>query len=224
MSTPSFELTQLTALRGSARVPFGARLQALAERAIGVCLLILASPALGAVALLVLVLSRQSPFIAHRRVGQYGVEFWMLKIRTMWDRTSPSRSRGWVEHLADTDVPASKSTTDPRITSRFAVFCRRFSFDELPQLFHVVTGRMRLVGPRPITSAEWNTYYGDSAAPVLSVAPGITGLWQIKGRNRLTYPQRRRLDLFYARHRSLLFDLTILVRTPARVLSGRDAC
>jgi exopolysaccharide production protein ExoY len=181
-------------------------------------------PALGAVALLVFVLSRQSPFIAHRRVGQNGVEFWMLKVRTMWDRTSPTPAGRWVEHLADTDVPALKSATDPRITSRFAVFCRRFSVDELPQLVHVVTGQMRLVGPRPITPAEWNTYYGDSAAPVLSVAPGITGLWQIKGRNRLTYAQRRRLDLFYAHHRSMLFDLAILIRTPARVLSGRDAC
>ena len=82
---------------------------------------------------------------------------------------------------------------------------------------------MRLVGPRPITPTEWSTYYGEAASAVLSVAPGITGLWQTKGRNRLTYAQRRRLDLYYARHRSFLFDLSILLKTPLRVLTGRDA-
>jgi lipopolysaccharide/colanic/teichoic acid biosynthesis glycosyltransferase len=82
---------------------------------------------------------------------------------------------------------------------------------------------MRLVGPRPVTRQEWNEYYGVSATEVLSVSPGMTGLWQVMGRNRLTYPQRRRLDLFYVRHRTSQLDLLLLLRTPVRVLSGRDA-
>lgn len=82
---------------------------------------------------------------------------------------------------------------------------------------------MRLVGPRPVTRQEWNAYYGVSAAEVLSVSPGMTGLWQVLGRNRLTYAQRRRLDLFYARHQTPQLDLKLLLRTPVRVLSGRDA-
>ena len=82
---------------------------------------------------------------------------------------------------------------------------------------------MRLVGPRPITREEWDSYYGACAAEVLSVRPGMTGLWQVLGRNRLTYAQRRRLDLFYARHRSPLLDLRLLLRTPGTVFSGRNA-
>ena len=194
------------------------------ERVFAACLAIVCSPVMAAVVLVIGVLSRRTPLIAHRRVGQHGVEFWMLKIRTMWGPAAPGQTRGLIEYLADSAVPPLKSSSDPRITSRFAIFCRRFSLDELPQLLHVVRGQMRLVGPRPITAVEWNAYYGDSAAAVLSVAPGITGLWQIKGRNRLTYAQRRRLDLFYAGHRSALLDLMILLQTPLRVLGGRGAC
>jgi lipopolysaccharide/colanic/teichoic acid biosynthesis glycosyltransferase len=196
----------------------------LLERTLAVGLLILLSPVLVLVFLAVWILSGRTPLIAHRRVGQHGVEFWMLKVRTMWDGRMLNCARSWVEHLADTPVPVLKIGSDPRVTSRFAALCRRFSLDELPQLLHVVTGRMRLVGPRPITRAEWNAYYGEAAISALSVPPGITGLWQVKGRNRLSYAQRRRLDLFYARHRSVILDLMILLRTPARVLSGRDAC
>jgi exopolysaccharide production protein ExoY len=192
-------------------------------RAFAICFLILCAPLLLAVSLAVFILSRRTPLIAHRRVGQFGEEFWMVKIRTMWDRTPTPRRFQWIECLTETSVPVSKCASDPRVTSKFAALCRRYSLDELPQLIHAASGRMRLVGPRPITPAEWSTHYGDSASVVLSVAPGITGLWQIKGRNRLTYAQRRRLDLFYARHHSLLFDLSILLKTPMRVLTGRDA-
>jgi len=134
------------------------------------------------------------------------------------------RTSFFIEQLPpETHVPASKTAPDPRITSRLALFLRRFSFDELPQLLHVLTGRMRLVGPRPVTRSEWNAYYGPSDNDVLAVAPGITGLWQVTGRNRLTYAQRRRLDKFYARRSSPGFDLLLLLRTPARVFTGRDA-
>jgi lipopolysaccharide/colanic/teichoic acid biosynthesis glycosyltransferase len=196
-----------------------------AERLLAGGLLIALLPALAVVLFTVAVTSRRSPFIAHRRVGRYGQDFWMLKIRTMWDRTQPPSAKAacWIEYLGDTHVPTFKGARDPRVTSRLAVFIRRFSVDELPQLVHVLSGRMRLVGPRPVTRQEWNEYYGASAAEVLSVSPGMTGLWQVMGRNRLTYPQRRRLDLFYVRHRTAQLDLLLLARTPVRVLSGRDA-
>jgi len=149
----------------------------------------------------------------------------MLKIRTMWDRSEPlvQHAGSWIEYIRSAHVPILKGEHDPRVTSRLARFCRRFSLDELPQLIHVLSGSMRLVGPRPITRAEWDTYYGTLAVEVLSVSPGLTGLWQVVGRNRLTYAQRRRLDLFYARHRSPQMDVRLLLRTPARVLSGRNA-
>jgi lipopolysaccharide/colanic/teichoic acid biosynthesis glycosyltransferase len=182
-----------------------------------------AAPTLGATMLAVRALSGRSPLIAHRRVGLKGRPFWILKLRTMWDKSLPQSGSTWIEYLSDTDVPVIKGAPDPRVTSRLAAFCRRYSVDELPQLLQVVTGRLALVGPRPLTSAELEAYYGEDCAEVLSVRPGLTGLWQVMGRNRLTYAQRRRLDLFFLRKCGLGLYLRILLRTPARVFSGRDA-
>jgi lipopolysaccharide/colanic/teichoic acid biosynthesis glycosyltransferase len=181
------------------------------------------APALGATMLAVRALSGRSPLIAHLRLGLYGQPFWIFKVRTMWDGPIPQAGPKWIEYLSETEVPVIKGAPDPRVTSRLAAFCRRFSVDELPQLLQVVTGKLSLVGPRPLTPAELEAYYGSHSAEVLSVRPGLTGLWQVMGRNRLTYPQRRRLDLFFVRKRGLGLYLRILLRTPARVLSGRDA-
>ena len=125
--------------------------------------------------------------------------------------------------LPEPSVPETKVGGDVRVTSAFARFCRKYSIDELPQLWHVVTGEMSLVGPRPVTAAEWERYYGDRSCEVLQLKPGLTGLWQTRGRNRLTYRQRRRLDLFLARHYCLLLYLRILGATVPRVIAGRDA-
>ena len=182
-----------------------------------------AAPALGATMAAVRALSGRSPLIAHRRVGMNGQPFWIFKIRTMWDSSLPESSPTWIEYLSDTDVPVIKGAPDPRVTSRLAAFCRRYSVDELPQLLQVVTGRLALVGPRPLTSAELEIYYGADCGEVLSVRPGLTGLWQVMGRNRLTYAQRRRLDLFFLRKCGFGLYLRILLRTPGRVFSGRDA-
>jgi exopolysaccharide production protein ExoY len=168
-------------------------------------------------------LSGRSPLIAHRRLGLNGEPFWILKLRTMWDKSSSQTSAGWIEYLQNTGVPVVKGAPDPRVTSRLAAFCRRYSVDELPQLLQVVTGRLRLVGPRPLTPPEWDAYYGADCREVLSVHPGLTGLWQVMGRNRLTYAQRRRLDLFFVRKYGIGLYLRILLRTPGRVLGGRDA-
>jgi len=128
-----------------------------------------------------------------------------------------------VEHLAETNVPEVKVGVDPRVTSRFAAMLRKYSIDELPQLIHVVRGRMSLVGPRPLTRDELSKYYGEHATEIVQIQPGLTGLWQIRGRNRLSYRQRRRLDLFLVRHFCLLLYLKVLFCTPPRVLTGRDA-
>ena len=181
------------------------------------------APALGVTMLAVRALSGRSPLIAHRRVGLNGQPFWIFKIRTMWDGPAPQDAPKWIEYLSDTDVPVIKGAPDPRVTSRLAAFCRRYSVDELPQLLQVVTGKLALVGPRPLTPAELEVYYGEDCGEVLSVRPGLTGLWQVMGRNRLTYAQRRRLDLFFLRKCGLGLYLRILLRTPARVFSGRDA-
>jgi lipopolysaccharide/colanic/teichoic acid biosynthesis glycosyltransferase len=182
------------------------------------------SPILAGVLAAVRILSRRPPLIALQRIGLDGEPFWLMKIRTMWDQThGGSTASGWIEHLTETFVPLAKNAPDPRVSSRFAAFCRRYSIDELPQLWHIVTGRMQWVGPRPLTAQELDVYYGADAAEVLSVMPGLTGLWQVMGRNKLTYAQRRRLDLFFVRKATAGLYLRILARTPLRVLSGRDA-
>ena len=101
-------------------------------------------------------------------------------------------------------------------------FCRRFSIDELPQFVNVLRGEMSLVAPRPVTESELKKYYGCDAEEVLRVKPGVTGLWQVMGRSRLTYRQRREMDLFLVRNRSLKLYLTILLRTIQAVLTGKD--
>jgi exopolysaccharide production protein ExoY len=224
MSAPSLPLVRADLRPRTGSSPAAWAWSAL-ERVLSAAAVLLLLPILAAILLLVWIASRRSPVIAHRRVGHQGAEFWMLKVRTMWDRNAtPNRVSAWIEYLPpETHVPISKAEPDPRITSGLAHFLRRFSLDELPQLLHVLTGKMRLVGPRPVTRSEWDTYYGPDDADVLAVAPGITGLWQVTGRNRLTYAQRRRLDKFYARHSSPSFDLLLLLRTPARVLTARDA-
>src|SRR5208337_1511677 len=102
---------------------------------------------------------------------------------------------GAIEYIDDERGPERKLETDPRVPGRFPQFLRRHSVDELPQLWHVITGEMSLVGPRPVTERELRLHYGGFADEVLRLRPGLAGLWQISGRNRLTYADRRRLDL-----------------------------
>jgi len=197
------------------------------ERAAAAILLLLALPLLGACALVLGLLSGRTPLIAHRRVGWRGASLWMLKLRTMWDGESP-RSAGWIEHgwieyISDDVGPDLKSAEDSRVPCGFARFCRRHSIDELPQLWHVISGEMSLVGPRPMTRRELQRYYGAYAAEVLQARPGLAGLWQISGRNRLTYAERCRLDLRLVRERTIRSYLTILLRTLPEVLRGKNS-
>ncbi len=191
------------------------------ERAIGTVAFVVLLPPMAVLAVIIFLLSGRAPLVAHRRVGRYGQPFWMLKFRSMWN--GERGGGGMIERLPEVKVPEVKAGNDPRVTSRFAAFCRRHSMDELPQLWHVARGEMSLVGPRPVTLGEWNQHYGASAQEVLALKPGLTGLWQTRGRNRLTYRQRRRLDVFLARHYCLLLYLRILGHTVPRVLAGRDA-
>ena len=177
------------------------------------------------VAISTAVLSRTSPLIAHRRLGLGGSPLWVLKFRTMWRRGSrPAARFALVEYIVDESGPRQKSVHDRRICSRFARFCRRHSIDELPQLLHVVRGEMSLVGPRPITVSEWHQHYRPHAAEVLDVKPGLSGLWQIGGRSRLSYAERRELDLELVRNRSLKLYFQILLWTLPEIWNGRNAC
>ena len=183
---------------------------------------ILVAPLAAAIGLIILALSGQSPLVRHRRVGWKGEDLWLLKFRTMWmpgDRVRPFAA---IEDLPET-YPIVKAKSDHRVTSPFAAWCRRYSLDEIPQLVHIVRGEMSFVGPRPITRAELDEHYEQCASEVLSLRPGLTGLWQVLGRNRLTYAQRRRLDLLLVRRASPRFFLAILIRTIPCVLRGYGA-
>ena len=200
------------------------------ERIAALCVLLALAPFMLIVAIATAALSRTSPLIAHRRLGLGGSQLWVLKFRTMWPRVprppDGARAAGrlaLVEYVVDESGPREKGAGDHRICSRFARFCRRHSIDELPQLLHVVLGEMSLVGPRPITDSEWKLHYRPHAAEVLDVKPGLSGLWQTSGRSRLTYAQRRELDLVLVRNRSIKLYFQILLWTLPEIWSGRNA-
>jgi Undecaprenyl-phosphate galactose phosphotransferase WbaP len=160
---------------------------------------------------------------SHMRVGRYGKMFGCLKFRTMVPDAD-----GVLERLLDADPGARaewesefKLKDDPRITP-IGAFLRRTSLDELPQLWNVLKGEMSLVGPRPIIEAELERY-GDQVGYYLETRPGITGLWQISGRNNTSYDDRVALDSWYVRNWSLWYDLVILVKTINVVLRGQGA-
>jgi len=192
------------------------------ERGAALLLFAGAGPVLAAGALVVWGLSGRSPFIAHRRVGWRGETLWMLKLRTMWDRKQDPARATWIEYIDEEAGAEPKRADDPRICHWFAAFCRRHSIDELPQLWHVIRGEMALIGPRPMTAREIRQYYGAEAAELLEMKPGIAGLWQTSGRNRLTYAERRELDLRFVRQRSFRMYLRILLRTLPEVWNGSN--
>ncbi len=192
------------------------------ERISAACLLAALSPLVVGCGLVISLISRRTPLIAHRRVGWRGDTLWMLKVRTMWNGAVASGERRWrwVEYIEDEFGPEQKQAGDARVTNWFARFCRRHSIDEIPQLWHVIRGEMALVGPRPMTASEIRRYYGADAEELLQVKPGMAGLWQVSGRNLLTYAQRRQLDLEFVRDRSLQMYAKILLRTLPEICRG----
>jgi exopolysaccharide production protein ExoY len=168
------------------------------------------------------ILSGRSPLIRHTRVGWRGLPLPMLKFRTMWQEGRPRDHSALIEDVSDS-VPESKLEDDPRVVSRFAALCRRYSLDEIPQLYHIARGQMSFVGPRPITRTELDKYYGPHSAEVLQLRPGLTGLWQVLGRSRLSYSRRMKLDIILVRRASPNLYFWILLRTVPAVFCGYDA-
>ncbi len=178
-----------------------------------------------AVVALVLRLSDDGPaFYAQRRVGRGGQPFYCLKFRTMVTGADARLA----EYLARSPEARAewnrdhKLRNDPRVT-KFGMFLRTSSIDELPQLINVLRGEMALVGPRPIVEAEI-VRYGRFFAHYCRVKPGLTGLWQVSGRSTLTYRRRVALDTCYARSQCLWFDVRILLKTVPMVLLARGSC
>ena len=196
----------------------------LSKRALDICvalvLLVMALPVLLVVAVFVKLTSRGPVFFAHRRLGHNGNEFDCLKFRTMIADAEERLKRD--ANLRQQFEEKFKLDDDPRITP-LGRFLRRTSLDELPQLLHVLTGEMSLVGPRPIVQNELSKY-SIYANKLLSVKPGLSGLWQVCGRSDTTYPQRVMMDMHYIDHRSFTLDLQLLLLTATAVVKKTGAC
>jgi lipopolysaccharide/colanic/teichoic acid biosynthesis glycosyltransferase len=192
-------------------------------------LILLLGPLLIAVALAVRIDSRGPAFFRQRRVGYREREFTLYKFRSMRVDADPRGHKEYVTALIkgeDSNPNGGrenlyKLAVDNRITP-VGRWIRRWSLDELPQLFNVVKGDMTLVGPRPAIPyevAEYPAWYRQR----FSVKPGLTGYWQVSGRSERTYEEMVRLDIEYAKRRTLGLDLSILLKTPWVVLSRKGA-
>ncbi len=193
------------------------------KRGLDICvsfvLLMLVCPLLLVIAALVKMTSKGPVFFAHRRLGEKGKEFYCLKFRSMSADAEERLKRD--PSLRQQFEEKFKLEDDPRITP-LGKFLRRTSLDELPQLFHVLKGEMSLVGPRPIVENEL-TKYSIYANKLLTVKPGLSGLWQVCGRSHTTYPQRVMMDMHYIDHRCFTLDLQLLLLTASAVVRKSGA-
>ena len=185
--------------------------------------LIFTAPLLALVSLAV-ALERKGPVIfAHSRLGLNGREFRVLKFRSM----RVDGDAVLAAHLRDDAQAAAewardhKLRDDPRVT-RLGAFLRKSSLDELPQLFNVLRGEMSVVGPRPIVAAEV-ARYGRHYAAYCSVRPGITGIWQVSGRNDVTYRRRVLMDALYARRKCVALDIKLMLATVPAVIARKGS-
>jgi lipopolysaccharide/colanic/teichoic acid biosynthesis glycosyltransferase len=178
---------------------------------------------MGLIAIWVKLDSSGSVLFKHRRITKNGRQINIYKFRTMIDGASEELNAllGKNTELKQEWVNYGKFDNDPRIT-RAGKWLRKTSLDELPQLFNILQGKMTLVGPRPIISEELR-HYGENADLFDKVLPGLTGLWQVSGRNELTYNDRVRLDNYYVNNWSVWLDIYILCKTFCAVLFRHGA-
>lgn len=189
--------------------------------------LVLLSVTLPLFLLLAILVKLDSPgpvIYADRRLGQGGRIFRCYKFRTMYTQSIGLLKKHWQdnpESKEEWDRYGKLKQHDPRVT-RWGKWLRKSSLDELPQLWNVIKGEMSLVGPRPYLVDE-KPAMGEYAEAILSVNPGITGLWQVSGRNELEFGERLQIDFHYVNHRNYGLDCRILLRTVAAVISRKGA-
>ncbi|MBW3042496.1 sugar transferase [Prochlorococcus marinus] len=201
---------------------YGRSLKRIGDVVFSLLVLTLGSPIFILIAILVKLSSPGSIFYIQKRVGRNYREFGCIKFRTMYkdaDELLPNLLEKYPLMRKEFEKDF-KLRRDPRIT-KLGRFLRRSSLDELPQFFNVLKGEMSVVGPRPIVSAEINKY-SLFMEEVISVRPGLTGLWQVSGRNNLSYKKRVQLDLVYARNRNFILDLEIIILTLGVLLFPMD--
>ena len=185
-------------------------------------LLILGAPLIIFISLLIKFSSRGPIFYKQKRIGKNKKNFKCIKFRTMFPESEDilQNMLSKNEELRIEYQKDFKLKNDPRITP-IGKLLRKSSLDEIPQFLNVLRGEMSIVGPRPIVKKEVSKY-GDKFKKVSSVRPGITGLWQVSGRNNLSYKKRIELDSIYIKEVSLLMDLRIIIRTIGVILFPKD--
>jgi lipopolysaccharide/colanic/teichoic acid biosynthesis glycosyltransferase len=204
-----------------------------AKRAIDVAgsaaVLLLTLPFLVVIGLLIKLTSKGPVLFEQERLGRFGARFKCLKFRTMYMNSDTKIHREYVQQFITGNAQSAqpgksqktlyKITHDPRVTPIGRIL-RKTSLDEFPQFWNVLRGEMSLVGPRPPLPYEFEVYEPWHRRRVLELKPGVTGLWQVSGRNRTTFNEMVRLDLRYSQRWSLWLDLKILLATPWAVFSG----
>jgi lipopolysaccharide/colanic/teichoic acid biosynthesis glycosyltransferase len=193
--------------------------------------LILLAPVLVVLSATIKLTSKGPVFFKQERLGLFGKKFTCLKLRSMYADNDSKIHQEFMKRLISgahdgkstiSDRPTYKMTNDPRVTPIGRIL-RRYSLDELLQFINVLRGDMSLVGPRPPLAYEFKEYNMWHRRRVLEAKPGLTGLWQVKGRSRVNFDDMVRLDLQYVLHWSLWLDIQILIQTPRAVLSGDGA-
>ena len=187
-------------------------------------ILVLFFPVFAIIALIVAVTSKGPIVYAHNRIGRGGKKFGCYKFRSMYFdadkrlqellKNNPDLEKEWENNF--------KLKNDPRITP-IGSFLRKTSLDEFPQFWNVLKGDLSVVGPRPVIQDEIVKYYGDKAAKVLSIRPGLTGLWQVSGRSNTSYDVRVLLDEEYINKQSLALDIKLVLKTIPAMLTSRGA-
>ncbi|MDQ7008083.1 MAG: sugar transferase, partial [Acidobacteriota bacterium] len=212
--------------KGNNITGFNYVLKRLVDIAVSAVLLVIFSPLMLLVALAIKIFSKGPVLFSQERIGYRGRPFKFYKFRSMHVANDPSIHQDyvkkWIEgdkaaEVQDGDTKVHKITRDPRIIPWVGPFIRKFSIDELPQLFNVIKGDMSLVGPRPCLPYEAEMYRRWHKMR-FDALPGITGLWQVSGRNRLSFDQMVALDIRYLQNWSLGLDLQIMAKTPYIIL------
>lgn len=199
----------------------------LIDLAFAITFIIVFSPVYILAALIIWFQDKHTPFYFQKRVGYSGEHFDFYKFRSMIMDADDLLFKD-PELYKQIRSGNNKIVNDPRVT-KFGRFIRKYSIDEFPQMLNVIKGDMSVVGPRALRPDEFELYRSKSEEnakkleKITSVKPGITGYWQVHGRSNISFDQRIDMDCYYADHQSILFDLTLLLRTPLAIVKGEGA-